>query len=325
MVRNQITVLLALVFSSAALAETGISAELRQDWPDTDFTTFSVPHFEFTSGGPRKDGIPSINQPVFRDLNKQDWSSREPVISIRIGDEARAYPVSILLWHEIVNDEINGVPIAVTFCPLCNSGIVFDRHVRGEATLFGTTGMLRNSDMVMYDHLTQSWWQQFLGEALLGSSTGARLKRLPARTEALGKFSARHPEGKVLIPNAPNGRPYGRNPYPRYDSGNRPFLYDGTYRGPVPALSRVVVVGKQAWSLDLVRQRGVIEEGDLRISFEDGQLSPLDAPIIAASREIGNIIVQRRVDDAWVDEVHDIPFAFAFLAFVPDGTIHHLE
>ncbi len=325
MMSRVVSVLLMLASSSAALADEEIPRELKKDWPNTDFTTFSIPLNEFISGGPSKDGIPSINRPLFRDLNKQDWSSREPVISIKVGSEARAYPVSILIWHEIVNDVIDGLPVAVTFCPLCNSGIVFVRRVGGKATLFGTTGMLRNSDMVMYDHLTQSWWQQFLGEAVLGSSTGAELKRVPARTEALGKFSARHPDGKVLVPNSPGERPYGRNPYPRYDTGKRPFLYDGTYRGPVPALARVVVVGKQAWSLSLVRKSGPIEEGNLRIRYEEGQLSPLDAPVIAAGREIGNVIVERRVDGAWVDEIHDIPFAFAFLAFVPDGVIHHLE
>ena len=125
------------------------------------------------SGGPPKDGIPSIDDPVFVAAGEvEDLADTEPVMSFFVGDDQRAYPLQILIWHEIVNDTVGGIPIAVTFCPLCNSAVVYDRRV-GDAVLdFGTTGKLRNSDLVMYDRQTESWWQQFTGEGIVGVHTG---------------------------------------------------------------------------------------------------------------------------------------------------------
>ncbi len=129
-----------------------------QEWPNTDFSRAEVAFREILSGGPPKDGILAIDDPHFSPVPQGGdlYADREPVMSVRIDGEARAYPLSILMWHEIVNDTLADTPISVTFCPLCNSGIVFDRRVEGIETTFGTTGKLRNSDMVMYDRLTES-------------------------------------------------------------------------------------------------------------------------------------------------------------------------
>ena len=121
-------------------------------------------------------------------------------------------PLRILIWHEIVNDEVGGTPVTVTYCPLCNSAIVFDRRVPAHVLDFGTTGKLRNSDLVMYDRQTESWWQQFTGEAIVGSLTGTELKLIPSRLEFFGEFRTRHPGGKVLIPNNPELRTTGATP-----------------------------------------------------------------------------------------------------------------
>ena len=122
---------------------------------------------------------------------------------------------------------MGGTPVTITYCPLCNSAIVFDRRVPPHVLDFGTTGKLRNSDLVMYDRQTESWWQQFTGEAIVGTLAGAELKLVPARLESFAQFKTRHPAGKVLIPNDPGLRDYGRNPYVGYDMAAAPFLYRG--------------------------------------------------------------------------------------------------
>ena len=150
-------VLSALVLPAVARAD---PAEWRREWPRTDFSRHSVPYDEFVSGGPPKDGIPAIDHPPFVSVAEaRGLAPHEPVISVAIGGEARAYPLRVMIWHEIVNDTVGGMPIAVTWCPLCNSSVVFDRRVAGRTLSFGTTGKLRNSDLVMYDRETESWWQ----------------------------------------------------------------------------------------------------------------------------------------------------------------------
>jgi hypothetical protein len=152
---------------------------------------------------------------------------------------------------------------------------------------------------------------------------GTELETYPARMESFTRFLDRHPDGEVLVPREPGKRGYGSNPYRRYDSSRKPFLYDGRYEGPVPALSRVVAVGQEAWALDLVRTQGRIEAGDLIITWAPGQNSPLDKAVIREGRDIGNVVLQRRgADGTLSDAAYDIPFAFAFLAFCPDGIIH---
>jgi len=198
-------------------------------WPKTDFSKHAVPFDEIISGGPPKDGIPPIDAPVFAAAGSlTELGEMEPVISVEVEGEHRAYPLRVLIWHEIINDEVEGVPIAVTYCPLCNSALVFDRRLEGRTHSFGTTGNLRHSDLLMYDRETESWWQQFIGEAIVGTLTGARLSVLPSRTESFALFKARAgADARVLIPNNPEARAYGRNPYVRYDTSDTPFLYRG--------------------------------------------------------------------------------------------------
>ncbi|MEM6422053.1 MAG: DUF3179 domain-containing (seleno)protein, partial [Pseudomonadota bacterium] len=219
-----------------------------------------------------------------------------------------------------------GQPIAVTYCPLCNSGVVYDRRIEGEVTSFGTTGKVRKSDLVMYDRATESWWQQFEGRALIGTHAGATLERIPSRLESFADFAARHPRGKVLVPEDPEFRRYGKNPYVGYDTSRRPLLYDGSYQGPGSPVMRVVTVtGKQAaWSLALLQQEGEIEVGDITLSWVPGQASALDAAKIADGRDIGTVTAVRILPDgSEVDVVYDVPFAFAFAAFNPGAPIHH--
>ncbi len=233
------------------------------------------------------------------------------------GQVPRAWPIRYLTWHEIVNDEVGGVPIAVTFCPLCNAGIIFDRRLGGKVLSFGVSGKLRHSDMIMYDRQSESWWQQALGEGIVGKMTGKRLTQLPGWMESWGAYRARNPDGLVMDePDWP--RSYGRNPYAGYDSLSRPFLYNGDMppHGIEP-LSRVVRVGNRAWPLERVAKAGKLTEAGVTISWAAGQASALDTGRIANGRDIGNIRV--RDTETGRDLVHDVIFAFAFHAFHPDG------
>ncbi len=293
------------------------------EWRKTDFSKHSVAFDEIMSGGPPKDGIPPIDDPKFAPLAEiTDMAETEPVISVSINGDSRAYPLRILIWHEIVNDTVGGVPVTVTFCPLCNSAIVFDRRLDGRVLDFGTTGKLRKSDLVMYDRQTESWWQQFLGEGIVGEMTGKRLKMLPARVESLAMFRKRFGNAKVLVPNSDRMRAYGVNPYRGYDSSRRPFLYRGEYPEGIKPMAYVVAVGKQAWPLELIRVKKSLTAGDLRLTWTPGQNSALDSGQIALGRDIGNVVVQRRAGGKWADTVHDLTFAFVFHAFVPGGVIH---
>ena len=294
------------------------------EWSDTDFSKTAVPFDEIISGGVPKDGIPAIDEPLFAPAAAvEGLADTEPVVSIFVGDDHRAYPLQVLIWHEIVNDTVGGLPIAVTFCPLCNSAVVYDRRVDEAVLDFGTTGKLRNSDLVMYDRQTESWWQQFTGKGIVGVYTGAALKRLPSRVESFARFKERAgAEARVLVPRHADVRAYGLNPYANYDSAARPFLYRGTLPEGIAPLARVVAVNGEAWSLDLIRAAGRYERGDMVITWEAGQNSALDERTIAQGRDIGNVIVQRRGGEGLEDVPHDISFAFAFHAFYPEAPIH---
>lgn len=291
------------------------------EWPDTDFSKHSVEFEEIFSGGVPRDGIPPIYDPQFApiaDVNKH-YEGAEPVITVALDGKARAYPLGILMTHEIVNDELAGKPIAVTYCPLCNSAVVFDRNVNGEIYTFGVSGKLRNSDLVMWDHETNSWWQQFTGEGIVGQETGTLLTMLPVRVESFDKFKEAHPAGEVLL--SPRGGA-GFNPYAGYDTSSRPFLYRGSFPEGIRPLEYVVAVEDQAWSLDLLSKEKKVESGDLVITWESGQNAAMDSRNISRGRDIGNVVVQRMEDGKLVDAVHDVTFAFSFHAFNPDGTIH---
>jgi hypothetical protein len=306
----------------------------RSEWPRTDFSKHSVALVEIKSGGPRKDGIPAIDAPRFERLaggKPTGWTAAlgdtEPVIALSIGDDARAYPLRVLIWHEIANDTVGDRPVTVTYCPLCNAALVFERAVDGRILDFGTTGKLRHSDLVMYDRQTESWWQQFTGEAIVGTMTGHRLRLIPSRLESFDRFRQRFPDGRVLVPRDPNARNYGRNPYVGYDaSGQRPFLYDGTLPRGIEPMERVVAVetapGRhEAWTLALLRRKGTVQSADLLIEWRPGQASALDKASIPAGRDVGNVVVQRRLGDQLVDVPHDVTFAFVFHAFRPNSPI----
>jgi hypothetical protein len=272
-------------------------AAWQDQWPKTEFDKAVVPLEEITSGGPPRDGIPSIDQPKFVDRHKAEkWLDRdEPVIVLTLGGDARAYPLQILIWHEIVNDRVGGRPVSITFCPLCNASIVFDRQFDGQVLDFGTTGRLRRSDMVMYDRQTETWWQQFSGQGLIGLYAGETLTQLPTRIVSFADFIDAHPDGKILSRDTGYRRSYGRNPYRGYDRiGNIPFLLNKPADPRLPAMERVLAVtsekNSRLYPYQVLRKQPVINdkfgEHAVVVLSRSGTLSVLDAGQIAESRRI---------------------------------------
>ncbi|MGQ0655946.1 MAG: DUF3179 domain-containing protein [Betaproteobacteria bacterium] len=305
--RRRLKALLAAALLGCALA---VQAQADRDaWPKTDFARRTVDLAEIESGGPPKDGIPSIDRPRFvaaRDARA--WlKPKEPVIVLRLGGEARAYPIQILTFHEIVNDVLAGVPVAVTFCPLCNASMVFDRRVAGRVLDFGTTGKLRLSDLVMYDRQTESWWQQFTGKGIVGHYAGTPLARLPSEIVSFEDFRAAHPAGLVLSRETGHARPYGRNPYAGYDRIEQsPFLLRGVPDPRLPPMERVLSVSEggknRLYPLSLLERHPVVNAAlgptPYVVFAKPGMASPLDSAQIAEGRPIpAATAFQRRLDD----------------------------
>ena len=295
-------------------------------WGQTDFSKTSIDLKEILSGGPPKDGIPSIDKPEFTNLSDvKDINGKEPVITLSIDGDARAYPIRVLIWHEIVNDTIGGTPIAVTFCPLCNSSVVFNRRVGDKLLDFGTTGLLRKSNLVMYDRQTESWWQQFTGKSVVGTMLGTTLAIIPSRVESFEMFKQRFPQGKILIPNNVSMRRYGTNPYESYDTMPRPFLFSGELPKDINPMARVIVFKadgkKQAVAMKLLNQRKKLKISNVTLSWSAGQNSALDTRRIAEGRDVGNVVVQKATASGQQDIAYDVTFAFVIKAFSPDVKI----
>ncbi|MBI4675811.1 MAG: DUF3179 domain-containing protein [Chloroflexi bacterium] len=283
----------------------GASAEFK-----TDFTRHTVPYAEIFSGGPPKDGIPAIDTPKFVSVNDADgWlKSNEPVILVEQNGDARAYPLQILIWHEIVNDTVGGVPVVVTFCPLCNTAIAFERTVNGRVLDFGATGRLRYSNLVMYDRQTETWWQQATGEAIAGEMVGEQLNFVPASIIAWSDLKTAHPNAQVLSRETGYKRPYGQNPYVGYDDvNNPPFLY----RGPatpdkLKPIARVLTVELNgdavAYPYDVLQTAPVVNDTvggkPIVVFWKPGTASALDAGSIANGRDVGaGLAYSRELDN----------------------------
>ena len=295
-----------------------VPADWQREFPRGDFTRAIIDISEVRSGGPPRDGIPALSDPVMiTSADDRRLSPREPVLVLALaGETARAYPLRYVTWHEIVNDVVGDMPVAVTYCPLCNTGMVFDRRHEGQTLRFGVSGRLRHSDMIMYDHETETWWQQALGQAVIGELAGAQLVQLPAWMASWADFRTEFPDGLVM--DEPRStRAYGHNPYVNYDRSAQPFLYRG--ENPphgIHPLARMVRVGNRAWPLARIRAAGTLSEGGVTLTWSEGQASALDTREIAAGRDVGSI---RVTDAAGAAVVHDLPFAFAFHAFYPNG------
>jgi hypothetical protein len=285
--------------------------QLTAAW-NTDFSKHSVSYDEILSGGPPRDGIRSIDDPKFISNDEAvDWlADNEPVIALELNGDARAYPLQIITWHEIVNDIVGGVPAVVTFCPLCNSALAFDRRVGDQVFEFGVSGLLRNSDLIMYDRTTETLWQQFTGDGIVGQLTGERLTFLPTSIVSFRDFRDAHPDGQVMSQDTGLRGGYGSNPYAGYDTydhvlsaGGNLALFQGETDGRLEPAARVVTVSlgepgsAEEQGIDIAYPYAVLEETgvvndsragqDLVVFFTPGTASALGARVIANADDVG--------------------------------------
>jgi hypothetical protein len=195
--------------------ESNVSSELVM--METDGVKHLIPLDRIKGGGPPKDGIPSIDNPIFTDVqSSQFMSDSDTVIGLEINGEVKAYPIFILVWHEIVNDSVGGTPVSVTYCPLCYTNQVFERIIDGQEVEFGTSGKLYNSNLLMYDRLTESYWSQALGMAVKGELTGYQLNLVPFDVITWGDWKKLHPDTLVLTTDTGYIRSYATDPYGNY-------------------------------------------------------------------------------------------------------------
>jgi hypothetical protein len=265
----------------------------------TDFSKHIVPYSEILSGGLPKDGIPALKDPQFVSISEADaWLKPvEPVILVQVGEDVRVYPIQILIWHEIANDTVDGEPLLVTFCPLCNTAIAFKRTVNRQVLDFGTTGRLRYSNLIMYDRQTETWWQQATGEAIAGDLTGAQLEFYPATIISWQDFKTSYPQGKVLSRETGYARDYGHNPYIGYDNvNNPPFLYQGPATpDQLPPVARVLTIDLNgeavAYPYETLEKIGAVNDTvgseAVVIFWQAGTASPLDSGTTASGRDVG--------------------------------------
>lgn len=345
----------------AALSTLGIDADRA-----------NIPVGEILSGGPPPQGIPALSfsgdwtgsVPAGRQASyvsqeeASEWlEPQEPVIAMNIGSEARAYPLQILTWHEIANDTLAGVPVAVTFCPLCNSALAFDRRVpvaddaltdvqafnsdvttvaldddfvaayerqtgsvpaeQAIPVTFGVSGLLYNSNLLMFDSDTSTLWSQLLGEGNIGTLTDTELLRYPAQIVSFAEFQEAFPEGDVLSRDTGYSRGYGRNPYVGYDDIDSPaFLFRGETDGRLPPKERVISVVQGDTSVaypfsELAQARVIhdqIADTPVVVFWQEGTTSALDQAVIAESTDVGGAgifsreVAGRVLDFAWNDE-----------------------
>ena len=275
------------------------------DW-STDWS-IRIIDLEELSQGAARDAIPAINSPLYWTIEEAAvlYTDNVPLVQVRVGDDVRGFPLEILTWHEIVNDTIGGKPVTVTFCPLCNTAIAFESQIGEETFVFGVSGLLRNSDLVMYDRNTESLWQQSSGRAIVGTMVGARLTYVPASVVTLGQLRSAYPDALVMSRDTGWNRAYGQNPYQGYDNpeygGPYSFFFDRDSIDPrLPPAERVVSIegpsgAAVAYPWSALTQRGTLHDSfdgvELVVFWAPGALSILDSGNLAQAREVGTTAV----------------------------------
>ncbi len=253
------------------------------------------------------DGIPAISEPVSISAAQADaeLTDTEQVMLVTHEGQARAYPVRSLIRHEIVNDVIAGLPVAVTWCPLCNTGITFDRRVNGKAEVFGVSGGLYRSALVMFDRRTTSLWPQPLGKAVLGPLLGAELEVVASSLLPWKEVRDAHPDVTVMLASEDELANTGENPYDGYDVSGDPFLFKGEVDERLPAFTRVAGVTfdgeSKAWSYDVLRRRRTIDTTvggqPMVLLWAPGSASPLESDDVREGRDVGSTgVYDPRVD-----------------------------
>ena len=284
---------------------------VEQDWKtDTVNSTIELDELWILL---KRDGITPIDKPEY--LNESEargiFFGNEPVILVNLGSEVKGYPLSILTYHEIVNDRSGDQWFTISYCPLCNSSVVFNRQLdhKGKSyTLdFGTSGMLRKSNLVMWDRQTESWWQQITGAAVSGELAGAELEMLPSQIVSLDEFYRDYPDGKILSTETGQSQKYGTNPYVDYDNpeNTKPRLFGETVDDRLTPMERVIhIFGSETpkiYPLSIMKKKKVINDShegtDVVILYQDGAVSILDKKEIQESKNVGTATVFNPVVD----------------------------
>ena len=279
-----------------------------------DGTRYIVDPKDIRSGGPPKDGIPSIDNPKFVSVSEADeWiEDNELVLAIVYRGVKRVYPFQVMVWHEIVNDRIAGDPILITYCPLCGSGIAYERMIDGKEVEFGTSGKLFNSNLVMYDRKTDTYWTQIDGLAVVGELTGMRLEPVSIDTVVWRDWKKAHPESEVLSQDTGFSRPYGNDPYGSY-------YEDSFLMFPVENVDDRVHPKTVIFGIEVNGKHRAYKEDDL-----------LETPIIEDSIEGVPIRITRSEDgivrientESGEEIIKERDFWFAWYAFHPDTTLY---
>lgn len=209
----------------SAVADNPVPKQLAEAFPKTDWSKFNPKLADAISGGPGRDGIPAIDTPEFIPLNEYLIADDVQAVVLQDGEQTKVYPYNILVWHEVVNDVAADTPVAVNFCPLCGSAIVYDRTLPdGQVSTFGVTGSLLESNMIMYDRLTESMWQQSTGIALAGTYLGEKLTLVPFQLLTISDIRNTYPNALVLSEDTGYSRDYQHNPYAGYDASDQ-FMF----------------------------------------------------------------------------------------------------
>jgi hypothetical protein len=276
-----------------------------------DLSDSAIPTGEIRLGGPARDGIPALFDPSVRPARDAPWADDDLVLAIAHAGEARAYPVAILDWHELVNDTLGGDPVLVTYCPLCGTGLVFDRRIDGASRSFGVSGLLYLADVLFYDRESESLWSQIHSRAVTGPARGTRLRMLRSEMALWGEWKRAHPRTTVLSRDTGHTRDYNRSPYAGYSASERllfPTKYERRYSAKMPTIGMRLVGGPaRAYpAVEIARAGGTVREKfegrDVRVSYDpEAQIFEVEAP-----------------DDVEVIE----GYWFAWSAFHPDTTTY---
>jgi hypothetical protein len=280
---------------------------------DSDDPTPLIDVSEIRSGGPPMDGIPSIDDPEFVSVSVADgWiADNELVLALVHEGVERVYPLQIMVWHEIVNDEIAGTPVAVTYCPLCGSGIAYVREIEGEAVEFGTSGKLYNSNLIMYDRKTESYWTQIDGLAVVGPLTGMELEAISVDTVVWRDWKDSHPDSEVLSQNTGHSRQYGVDPYGSY--------YEDSYLiFPVNEEDDRIHAKTVVFGIEVDGVYKAYQEDDLiESSIIEDSVNGVD--LIVTREDDGIVSI---VDSDGLEIVKERDFWFAWYAFHPETLLY---
>ncbi len=278
-----------------------------------------VPIAEIRRGGPPRDGIPAIDNPRFTTPDKADFlEGSDRVLGIFVAGEARAYPIKVLDWHEVVNDRIGAQHVVVSYCPLCGSGLVFASNTADGPLIFGVSGLLYDSDVLMFDRNTESLWSQLMSQAISGPLKGTVLPQLPAMHTTWEHWLERHPDSRVMTTETGHRRNYDRSPYINYTKTRR-LYFKVSNKAPQGLHTKELVMGVVTPAGAKAYPFSVLERGGQR-EFDD-QIGDFTYRVHWES----SALTAWLTDNEGVEVPTTIAYWFAWYTFHPDTQVYRAE